>query len=161
MTKVSISEVAKKLDKSTRTLQRWDTSGKLEAHRLPSGRRFYTIHQVLTAFNLINDPNRKYVGYIRVENSRLKKSLYLQEKELTEFAKKKGIKIEIFKDYGAPNFKRTNWSKIITDVVNNKVNVIFVTKKDRFVRKDFDWFNKLCFQCNCEIIAVQEDKGDF
>lgn len=37
-----LNEFAKKINVSVRTLQRWDTDGKLKAYRTPTNRRYYT-----------------------------------------------------------------------------------------------------------------------
>ena len=42
----SIGEVAKILNVSVKTLQRWDKAGKLKAHRHVSNRRYYTKEQI-------------------------------------------------------------------------------------------------------------------
>lgn len=45
----TIGEFAKKTNKTIKTLQNWDKTGKLKAKRSPSGRRFYTEDQLLLA----------------------------------------------------------------------------------------------------------------
>lgn len=42
---MSPKEFSKRIGKSVVTLQRWDNSGKLVAHRTPTNRRFYTEDQ--------------------------------------------------------------------------------------------------------------------
>ena len=42
---MSPKEFYKRIGKSVVTLQRWDNSGKLVAHRTPTNRRFYTEDQ--------------------------------------------------------------------------------------------------------------------
>ena len=42
----TVSEAAKKIGVSVKTLQRWDRDGKLVASRTPSNRRFYTDSQL-------------------------------------------------------------------------------------------------------------------
>ncbi|MBO5435420.1 EAL domain-containing protein [bacterium] len=55
-----ISEFANKIGVSTKTLHRWDMSGKLKAHRTPSNHRYYTHQQYMdyiTSQNISNDIN--------------------------------------------------------------------------------------------------------
>ena len=47
MTTYTIGEIAKKLGKSVKTLQNWDSANKLKAYRTPAGRRYYTHEQYL------------------------------------------------------------------------------------------------------------------
>lgn len=44
------------------------------------------------------------------------------------------------------------------EVMENKVKMIFVSHKDRFVRFCFDWFEKFCNKFNVEIVVVKNDK---
>lgn len=44
------------------------------------------------------------------------------------------------------------------EVMENKVKMIFVSHKDRFVRFGFDWFKKFCNKFNVEIVVVKNDK---
>ncbi len=51
-TLLSIGQAAKRLGKSTRTLQRWDDAGLLVALRTPSGQRMYSIEMLRMAVGL-------------------------------------------------------------------------------------------------------------
>ena len=42
--------------------------------------------------------------------------------------------------------------------MENKVKMIFVSHKDRFVRLGFDWFERFCNKFNVEIVVVKNDK---
>lgn len=44
------------------------------------------------------------------------------------------------------------------EVMENKVKMIFVSHKDRFVRFGFDWVEKFCNKFNVEIVVVKNDK---
>lgn len=44
------------------------------------------------------------------------------------------------------------------EVMENKVKMIFVSHKDRFVRFGFGWFEKFCNKFNVEIVVVKNDK---
>lgn len=44
------------------------------------------------------------------------------------------------------------------EVMENKVKMIFVSHKDRFVRFGFDWFEKFCNKFKVEIVVVKNDK---
>ena len=48
----NVSEAAKKIGVSVKTLQRWDRDGKLVASRTPSNRRFYTESQLREILNM-------------------------------------------------------------------------------------------------------------
>ena len=42
--------------------------------------------------------------------------------------------------------------------MENKVKMIFVSHKDRFVRFGFDWFENFCNRFNVEIVVVKNEK---
>ena len=42
--------------------------------------------------------------------------------------------------------------------MENKVKMILVSHKDRFVRFGFDWFEKFCNKFNVEIVVVKNEK---
>lgn len=48
----NVSEAAKKIGVSVKTLQRWDRDGKLVASRTPSNRRFYAESQLREILNM-------------------------------------------------------------------------------------------------------------
>lgn len=160
MTVLKPKDVAQKFNVTTKTLARWDLSGKLPAYKYPSGRRYYTVHQILTKFDLLNNPQRKSVCYIRAETSRYQKAINKQFVELRKFVKDNNLSIdEYIREYGRADLHRPRWNKMLRQVINNQINVIYVTKKDRFIKKDFDWWNKLCFEFNCEVIVIEDKEN--
>lgn len=44
-------ELAKLINVSVQTLQNWDNTGRMKAHRTPTNRRFYTQEHVRAYFN--------------------------------------------------------------------------------------------------------------
>ena len=59
----NVSEAAKKIEVSVKTLQRWDRDGKLVASRTPSNRRYYTDSQLKEVLNM-EDDNMERSTYI-------------------------------------------------------------------------------------------------
>ena len=47
---------------------------------------------------------------------------------------------------------------VFEEVMENKVKMILVSHKDRFVRFGFDWFEKFCNKFNVEIVVVKNEK---
>ena len=46
----------------------------------------------------------------------------------------------------------------MNEVMENKIKMILVSHKDRFVRFGFDWFEKFCNKFNVEIVVVKNEK---
>ena len=72
------------ISRTTNTLQRWDRTGVLKAHRTPSNRRYYTHEQYLEVIGQ-KAKNRKLVTYCRVSSAGQKKDLLSQRNAVEMF----------------------------------------------------------------------------
>lgn len=155
MTIYKPKEMAKKLNVTVRTLQRWDNEGKLPAKRSPTNRRYYTDDQLMQYLGEPTD-NRKAVAYARVSTYDQKDDLKDQVSFIRQYANAKGIILdEVITDVGSGlNYNRKKWNQLLHDVEQDKVKTIFITYKDRFIRFGFDWFNRFCNEHNTKIIVL-------
>ena len=80
-------------------------------------------------------------------------------KFLRQYADAKGIIVdEVIEDYGSGlNYNRKKWNKLIDNCMQNEVNTIIITHKDRFVRFGYDWFERFLSKFNVEIIVVNNE----
>lgn len=104
-------EFAEKIGVSVKTLQRWDTNGKLPAKRTLSGHRFYTEEDLLVAQGLKpTESKRKVVVYCRVSSNGQKPELKNQISAMEIFCLSRGLIVDewISEIGGALNFKRKN-----------------------------------------------------
>ena len=53
------------------------------------------------------------------------------------------------------NENRKEFGSLIELILNNKVERIFITYKDRFSRFGFDYFKKICDHFNTEIVILE------
>nr|WP_191996783.1 recombinase family protein [Ligilactobacillus murinus] len=44
--------------------------------------------------------------------------------------------------------------QLLKEVMDNQVDTIFITYKDRFIRFGYDWFERLCKMHNTEIVVL-------
>lgn len=155
MTIYKPKEMAKKLNVTVRTLQRWDNEGKLPAKRSPTNRRYYTDDQLMQYLGEPTD-NRKTVAYARVSTYGQKDDLKDQVSFIRQYANAKGIILdEVITDIGSGlNYNRKKWNQLLYSVEQNKIKTIFITYKDRFIRFGFDWFNRFCNEHNTKIIVL-------
>ena len=78
----------------------------------------------------------------------------------TDFIRKyvnaKGIILdEIVTDIGSGlDCKRKKWNELLDEVMNNQIETIYITYKDRFVLLGYDWFETLCRKHNTEIVVL-------
>ena len=155
-----IGEFADLLGVSTKTLQRWDKSGKLVAKRTQANHRYYTYFQYL---EYIGEPIKIKQGatviYARVSSKSQEKDLNKQIEFLKSFADARGIIVSgVACDIGSGmNFNRKNWNKLINLIQDGKVKTVIVAHKDRFTRFGFDWFERFVNKCGGEIIVVNNE----
>ena len=154
-------EFAELLNVTLKTLQRWDREKTLVAKRTPTNRRYYTYDQYLQLKGIGRDADfRKIVIYTRVSTRNQADNLENQVDFLQNYVNAKGLIVdEVIRDYGSGlNYNRKKWNQLLGEVMENKVKMIFVSHKDRFVRFGFDWFEKFCNKFNVEIVVVKNDK---
>lgn len=151
-------DFAELLNVSVKTLQRWDREGILIAKRTPTDRRYYTYDQYLK-FKGINNTNKKVVIYSRVSTNNQKDDLLNQKQFLMNFTSSKGIIVdEIIEDIGSGlNYNRKKWNKLLNECMENKIDSIIITHKDRFIRFGFDWFERFVGKFGTKIIIVNNE----
>lgn len=153
-------DFAELLGVSVKTLQRWDREDILKAKRTPTDRRYYTYDQYLEFKGISNiNTNRKIVIYTRVSTNGQKDDLKNQMEFLLNFTSSKGMIVdEIIKDIGSGlNYNRKKWNKLIEECMENKVDTIIITHKDRFIRFGYDWFERFLGKFNVKIIVVNNE----
>ena len=154
-------EFAELFNVTVKTLQRWDREKTLVANRAPTNRRYYTYDQYLQFKGIGRDADsRKIVIYTRVSTRNQTDDLENQVDFLQNYVNAKGLIVdEVIRDYGSGlNYNRKKWNQLLGEGMENKVKMIFVSHKDRFVRFGFDWFEKFCNKFNVEIVVVKNDK---
>ena len=153
-------DFAELLGVSVKTLQRWDRDGILKANRTPTDRRYYTYGQYLQ-FKGIQTENdiRDTVIYARVSTRNQKDDLQNQVEFLKQFCNAKGIIVnQCVEDFGSGlNYNRKKWNRLLDEVMANKIKIIVISNKDRFIRFGYDWFEKFCEKFNTKIIIVNNE----
>ena len=123
----------------TKTLQEWDKKGLIEVKRTAGGHRRYNVKKYAEDNNLpelVKEPDiRRNIIYSRVSSHDRKDDLDRQTKLLQE----KYPDYEVVYDIGSGiNFKRRGLQKIIQYAVENQLNEIVITYKDRLCRIGYD-----------------------
>ena len=153
-------DFAELLNVSVKTLQRWDRDKILIAKRTPTDRRYYTYDQYLEFKGVTSDSCiKKKIIYTRVSTNNQKDDLKNQVKFLLDFANAKGIIIdETIEDIGSGlNYNRKKWNKLIEHCMENKIDSIMITHKDRFIRFGYEWFERFLGKYNVKIIVVNNE----
>ena len=143
------------------TLRNWSLKNQIPFLQTESGRKYYKIEYVE---NLINNEQKsvkektnikKKICYCRV-------SSHSQKIELTnqiKYMKSKYKNHEILFDIGSGiNFKRKNLNKIINYAINNELEELVISYRDRLCRIGYELIeNILLNYSNTNIIILNED----
>lgn len=150
-------EVLKLLRCSRPSLTKYLKQGKLKAKLLDNG---YYDYEEKSVYDFLNkDINRKAVIYARVSTKKQKNDLKNQIELLKNFCFQNGYTInEVYSDIasGITFENRIDLFKLIDEIINNKIEKIIITYKDRLSRTGFDFFKTLFNKFGCEIIVISE-----
>ena len=155
----NITEFSKLVGKSVKTLQRWDREGILTSYRSPSNRRYYTQSQYNEYMGITKSEDRINVIYTRVSNKNQQDDLKNQTKFIIEYTKQNSIPISnIYSDIGSGlNYNRKSFNKLIEDAFSGKINKVYISYKDRFVRFGYYWICSLLKKyCNVDVININD-----
>ena len=154
---IRLNEMAKRLNVSVKTLQRWHREGILVAKRTPTDRRYYTEDQYLEYIGSSTKSKRKTIAYVRVSSTNQKDDLRNQITFIRNYVNAKGeILDDVIEDIGSGlNYNRKHWNDLLLNQIpKGEIEKIYITYKDRFVRFGFDWFERFCNHYNCEIVII-------
>ena len=151
------NEVLRLLRITRPTLTKYVKEGLIKVEKLPNGRYEYDSDSVYSFLN--KDVRRKTYIYARVSTSKQKSDLNNQIELLKQFCFTNGYTISgIYSDIasGISFEKRNDFFKMLDDIINNKVERVVITHKDRLSRVGFDLFYHLFKNFNCEIVVMSE-----
>lgn len=158
MTKLSRSEAAKLKGVSTSTLRRWEVEGKLIPERTVSGHRRYNLSQLLG----IEKELSFTIGYARVSSHEQKQDLERQAQVLELFCVSNGWTVDIIKDLGSGmNYNKRGLQRLIRLIVDNKVERLVLTHKDRLLRFGAELIFSLCEHLGTEIVIINRTEDTF
>lgn len=143
-------------------MQRWDREGRVKAHRNQvSNRRYYYQSEFdeILGKPALEKEKRKIVAYGRVSSNGQKDDLKDQMDYLRQFINARGIIAdEYIADIGSGlNYKRPKWLKLLKEIDQNKVECVYVTYQDRFIRFGYEFFERFCSWHNCEIVVLNNE----
>jgi DNA binding domain, excisionase family len=161
----SLGEVSKFLSMHPKTLQKKDREGVIQFERTATNRRFLTrekLIELLEENNLFFDDSKltKHdIIYARVSNPKQKQ--YDELEEQVEVILKHNHNLQnpiILKEIGSGlNEQRPKLQQLIKMVLNNEVNKIYITYKDRLTIFGFNYLKYIFEEFGVEIITLYED----
>ena len=159
---ITISEAAKQLGLTKKTLQDWDNDGKLVALRTAGGHRRYRQSDIAKLQGLESEesnPNRVCV-YCRVssQDQKQKGDLDRQKARLLEYCVEKKYEVkEVLVDVcSGMKSNRPKLKQLFKLVSTHKINKVVVEYKDRLTRFMFEVFEAFFNSHGVEIECVEE-----
>lgn len=150
-------DVLRILSISRPTLSRYVKDGLIRTKTMPNGRYDYNEEDVYKF--LFKDVPRKTYLYARVSTNSQKSDLNNQIELLKQYCFTNGYQISgVFSDIasGISFEKRTEFFRMLDEIIEGKVERVIITYKDRLSRVGFELFTHLFDHYNCEIIVISE-----
>lgn len=161
-------EVADLFQVSTKTIQKWDNKGILKFERSPTNRRVLpkeTLIEYLKSKNMFYEDetlSKRDVIYARVSTYGQQKQGELDSQVDYILSTRVDLKnILIFKEVKSSlDSKRKKLLKLIDMILNDEVNRIFITHKERLTRFGFEYIEAICNHHDVEIIVIQSEQDN-
>ena len=157
---VNISEAARILGVTTTTLRNWDKKGLLKPDELTKGKaRRYRIESLrnINRNIIFTKDDLKTIAYARVSSHDQKEDLNRQVQLLELYCAKHGYKYEVIQDIGSGmNYYKKELTKLIDLILDNQVQRLILTHKDRLLRFGAELVFSICEAKNVEIIIINQ-----
>ena len=158
---LSIKQVANQLGVSVSTLRRWDETGVLVAQRTPKGHRRYDLSKInpnLTRNKV--EQQRKTIAYARVSSHDQKPDLQRQIEMLELYCSAQGWSFEVISDLGSGmNYHKKGLKRLLDDILDNKIDRLVLTHKDRLLRFGAELVFALCEARQVEVVIINQGEN--
>ena len=150
-------EVLNLLQISRKTLHVYAKDGRIRYTVMPNKMYNYNEEDIYKILN--KDVKRKTVLYARVSTSKQKNDLQNQIDQMKQWCFMNGYTINaIYSDIasGISFEKRKGFFEMLDEIMNNKVEKVVITYKDRLSRSGFELFSYLFRKYRTEIVVISE-----
>ena len=158
---LSIKQTANQLGVSVSTLRSWDETGVLVAQRTPKGHRRYDLSKInpnLTRNKV--EQQRKTIAYARVSSHDQKPDLQRQIEMLKLYCSSQGWSFEVISDLGSGmNYHKKGLKRLLDDILDNKIDRLVLTHKDRLLRFGAELVFALCEARQVEVVIINQGEN--
>lgn len=160
--RLSVTQAAKRLGLTSKTLQRWDREGKLApGGRTPTDRRWYDADVIerLARESESIAPFRS-IAYCRVSSQAQKPDLANQRRILEEFVVANGLAdVEFVTEIGGGlNFNRPGFLSLMEAIDRREVSILILAHRDRLTRFGYDWFAQYAASHGCKVLVLNQER---
>lgn len=155
---ITIQEAAEFLGVSPQTLRRWEREGRgIPFQKTAGGQRRYDLAKLHSQDVLQSGKKQLTLAYARVSCYDQKEDLQRQEKMLEMFCISHGWSFEIISDLGSGmNYNKRGLKKLLNKIINNEINRLVLTHKDRLLRFGSELVFALCEDKGIEVVLVNK-----
>ena len=157
---VNISEAARILGVTTTTLRNRDKKGLLKPDELTKGKaRRYRVESLrnINKNIIFTKDDLKTIAYARVSSHDQKQDLNRQVQLLELYCTKHGYKYEVIQDIGSGmNYYKKGLTRLIDLILDNQVQRLILTHKDRLLRFGAELVFSICEAKNVEVIIINQ-----
>src|SRR6266487_697418 len=156
----TVSQFAKRVGVSVKTLQKWDRIGVLPAHRTVTNRRYYTDEELARALRLPRvSKERRTIGYCRVSSQAQKPDLLNQRRVLEQWCEQQQINVDewIMEVGGGLNFERKHFLRLVDSVIDGQVERVVLAHQDRLARFGYKLLVHLCRTHQCKLVVMNAE----
>lgn len=149
-------EVMKLLDISRSTLHNYTKDGRITVTKLDNG---YYDYDEESVFKIMKKDSRINVIYSRVSTYKQKTDLENQINKINNYCKYNNIQIgKIYSDiHSGLDLDRSNFNKLMDDVIDLKIKNVYITHKDRLTRLSFKTIKQLFNKYGTNIIEITKN----
>ena len=159
-------DVAKLFNVTPRTIQQWDREGLIGFDRTPTNRRKVSKEKLIAYLKTRNmfyeeeGKEKKDIIYARVSTQGQVKQGDLDRQVSYIISQIPDLRnLVVLKETGSGlNSKRKKIQQLIRMIMNDEVNRIFVTYKERLTRFGFEYLETICNMKDVEIVILQDNE---
>ncbi len=157
MNYVSAKEAREYFHINATTLMKWKNSGLINFKRFSSKKILYDIDSFEETYNAKD--TRMNVIYARVSNTKQSDDLNRQIDVISNYMMSHGIKPDkVYKEIASGmNENRKELNLLIHDIIQRKINTIYISYKDRLTRFGFDYLKNIFALYNTRIEVLNEN----
>lgn len=162
MKTLNVTEAARYVGRSVKTLQRLDRAGLLVAHRTATNRRYYSQSELDAWLHRRppEQPDRPVVIYCRVSSAAQKPDLANQRDVLEQFCAARGLADpEVIEEVGGGmNFTRRRFLDLVDRICARQIGTLVVAHRDRLTRFGYDLLAHLCQSHDCDLLVLNQQR---